>query len=149
MMDHVKRVVLLLVLVVIATAAVRTALVPESFGKYGYYRADSVGEIMELPVEFADSETCGKEDCHPEAYNIWIDGGHKTVNCETCHGPGAAHSNDTSIPVESNISREFCGRCHNKMPSRPDTFRQVDIKEHGEGFEWCVTCHNPHKPWFY
>jgi hypothetical protein len=149
MMDHVKRVVLLLVLVIIATAVVRTASVPESFGKYGHYRADSVGEIMNLSMEFADSQTCGSEECHPSAYNIWIDGGHKTVNCETCHGPAAAHSEDTSIPVESNISRAFCAKCHHKMPARPEHFRQVNTSEHAADFKWCVECHNPHKPWFY
>ncbi len=148
MQPHLKRAFIILVLIIIGFLFLRSIIVPESFGQYGWYRGDSVAELRDLPVGYAGSASCGATDCHKTIYSIWLDSGHKTVNCETCHGALEKHVIDTRVmPVPANDSREFCGLCHFKRVARPDGFTQIDPETHGENLN-CAYCHNPHKPWF-
>ncbi len=148
MQTHLKRAFTLLAIVIIAFIFVRSIAVPDSFGEYGWYRGDSVGEIRSLPVEHAGSPTCGEVDCHNTLYSIWSQSRHKTVNCETCHGPSEKHVGNVRImPEPADDSRDFCGLCHYKRVARPDEFPQIDPEIHGENLR-CAYCHNPHKPWF-
>lgn len=148
MQPHLKRALMLLVIAMIGFIAVRSLVVPDSFGQYGWYRGESVGEIRNFPVEHAGSKSCGEENCHKTIYSIWSGAGHKTVNCETCHGPSEKHvSNIRIMPPPANDSREYCGLCHFKRAARPEKFPQIDPETHGENLK-CAYCHNPHKPWF-
>ncbi len=148
MQPHLKRAFLILILAIIGFLFIRSFIVPGSFGQYGWYRGDSVKEIRDLPVGYAGSASCSDNSCHKTIYSIWADSRHKTVNCETCHGPLENHVTNTRImPVPANDSREFCGLCHFKKAARPDAFPQIDPETHGENLR-CVYCHNPHTPWF-
>ena len=148
MQPHLKRAILLLAIAIIGFIAVRSIIVPNSFGQYDWYRGDSVTEIMNLPLKHASSASCGEENCHKSIYTIWSDSGHKTINCETCHGPSEKHVNNIRImPQPANDTREFCGLCHFIRAARPSDFPQIDPETHGESLR-CAYCHNPHKPWF-
>jgi len=148
MQPHLKKAAILLAVVIIGFIGVRFVVVPSSFGQYGWYRGDSVNEIMNSPVGYAGSASCGEENCHKTLYSIWSESRHKTVNCETCHGPSQKHvSNVRIMPEPANDSREYCGLCHFKRVARPTSFPQIDPDTHGENLK-CAYCHNPHKPWF-
>ncbi len=148
MQPHIKRAVALLVMAIIGFIFVRSFIVPGSFGQYDWYRGDSVIDNRNLPVGYAGSGSCGEENCHKTIYKIWTDSRHKTVNCETCHGPAGNHVGNIRImPQPADDSREFCGRCHFKRAARPSSFPQIDPETHGENLK-CAYCHNPHKPWF-
>ncbi len=148
MQPHLKRAFIILIVVIIGFIYVRSLIVPGSFGQYGWYRGDSVPEIMNLTVEYAGSASCSDKNCHQAIYSIWADSRHKTVNCETCHGTSEEHVINTRVmPVPANDSRDFCGKCHYKRAARPVDFPQVDPETHGENLK-CAYCHNPHKPWF-
>lgn len=148
MQPHLKKAFTLLAIGIIAFIFVRSLIVPPSFGEYGWYRGDSVIENRNFPVEHAGSMSCGEEDCHKTLYSIWANSRHKTVNCETCHGPSEKHvSNVRIMPQPANDSRDFCGLCHFKRSARPENFPQIDPEIHGENLK-CGFCHNPHKPWF-
>lgn len=147
MQQHVKRALLLLGAMIIGFLVVRSVMVPDSFGKYGWYRGDSVNDSMNFKVGYSNSNKC--TDCHKNIYSVWTNASHKTVNCETCHGPSEDHINNARImPQPVNDSKEFCGLCHFKRVARPSEFPQIDPESgHGEGLR-CTYCHNPHKPWF-
>ncbi|VVB89265.1 Uncharacterised protein [uncultured archaeon] len=148
MQPHLKRAFIILILVIIGFLFVRSFIVPGSFGQYGWYRGDSVAELRELPVGYAGSASCSDVNCHNSVYTIWVNSSHKTVNCETCHGPSQNHVTDTrTMPTPANDTREFCGMCHFKRTARPADFPQIDPDTHGENLQ-CTYCHNPHKPWF-
>ena len=53
MQPHLKRAFTLLALVIIAFILVRSLVVPESFGQYGWYRGASVNELRDLPVNLS------------------------------------------------------------------------------------------------
>jgi len=89
------------------------------------------------------------------------------VRCETCHGPGAAHSKS---PTRKNIRNlghlsaqqlnEFCGRCHRppatsgekvdwnfswNIRHQPLYLNQSACFRKSGGALTCLTCHNPHE----
>ncbi len=148
MQPHLKRAFTLLAIAIIVFIVIRSLVVPDSFGQYGWYRGDSVIENRNFPVEYAGSASCGEENCHKTLYSIWADSRHKTVNCETCHGPSEKHvSNVRIMPQPADESRDFCGLCHFRRAARPEDFSQIDPEIHGKNLR-CAYCHNPHKPWF-
>ena len=148
MQPHLKRAFTLLFIAIIGFLFVRTLIVPGSFGQYGWYRGDSVNELRNFRINYSGSESCGGEDCHKNIYAVWIKDRHKSVNCETCHGPSEEHViNNRIMPLPANDTRDYCGICHFKRVARPSTFPQIDPDTHGENLR-CVYCHNPHKPWF-
>lgn len=125
---------------------VRHLLIPDSFGKYGHYRADVLQEIESTPAVFADKEDC--HACHSDIHEQILEDAHAEISCLACHGPGNLHVED---PLPGNIAkgntREFCGRCHEKNAARPSyVVFQVDMETHNiEGD--CIDCHNPHQVW--
>lgn len=148
MQPHLKRAFTILALIIIAFIFVRSLVVPESFGQYGWYRGDSVRELRNLGANYTGSTSCGEANCHENIYTVWSKDRHKTVNCETCHDPAQKHVLNAREPLrKADDSRDFCGKCHFKRISRPETFPQIDSETHGEDLR-CVYCHNPHKPWF-
>jgi uncharacterized CHY-type Zn-finger protein len=126
--------------------AVRAAVIPKSFGRYGPYRGAALAEISSRPVKFAGHDAC--EGCHPDVLEIKSKGVHAHVNCESCHGPLAKHADDpaTVKPVLPDVAT-LCVRCHTVNSAKPAAFPQVDAKEHSQGMA-CNTCHQPHSPGF-
>ena len=124
--------------------AMRSVLVPKSFGQYGHYRGDAMAEIAARPVNFAGHETC--EGCHDEVLQKKKDGKHSHVNCEACHGPQAAHANDPATVQPPKLDTAvLCVRCHEANAAKPKNFPQVASADHSSGMP-CDTCHQPHSP---
>jgi Cytochrome c7 and related cytochrome c len=141
---HLIRLAGVFLLGVVLFFVLRSVMVPRSFGRYGPFRGDALAEISARPVAFAGHETC--ENCHPDEVALKANGAHKTVNCESCHGPLAKHADDpgTVQPVLPDVAK-LCIRCHSENISKPSGFPQVDAKEHSGG-QACDTCHKPHSP---
>lgn len=143
---HLIRVAAVFLLGAIAFVAVRAAILPKSFGRYGPYRGDALKEIMSRPVAYAGHQQC--EGCHPDVLEVKAKGVHGQVSCESCHGPLAKHAEEPTAvkPVLPNVAT-LCVRCHTENIAKPTGFPQVDAKEHAQG-QLCNTCHQPHSPGF-
>jgi cytochrome c553 len=154
--QHLIRVGILALFVIIGFTVIRNIMVPESFGRYGHYRADAIAEEMAYELVYQGSSVCKK--CHTEKYKNWSSGRHKVVNCEICHSPANVHIKKPVIKsgtktIATNYSNALCIRCHLKLPARPHDFNntphpQIDVKKHmkGKGRLKCFKCHNPHYP---
>ncbi len=142
-----QQIISLAILFAIAIAALvwaRILLIPESFGEYGHYRADAVGEIASQEIKYAGSSAC--VDCHDDVSELKERSYHRDVSCEVCHGPAARHidSPDEFIPAAPR-GRGNCPLCHGYNPARPTGFPQIITMLHNPG-EACMKCHNPHNP---
>ena len=141
-----KRLALAFAIFISAFLIIRHALVPKTFGQYGFYRGASLTEIAQTPIKYAGQKAC--LDCHQDIDDLKKQDVHSEISCETCHGPGQKHSEngDTTL-LERPVSRESCGRCHSKNAAKQkDAVFQVDLKEHNTQKK-CIECHNPHQPW--
>ena len=141
--EHLVRLALVAAVLVVIFFAIRRAIVPASFGKYGHYRAASLDEIRARPISFAGHEAC--EACHDEIVRVKLAGKHAHINCEACHGPAAKHADD---PFNNHALKPdpatLCLRCHQADSAKPKSFPQVVSSEHyGPA---CGDCHNPHHP---
>jgi hypothetical protein len=145
-MNHLARAgVALFIVLVFIFIGLRIMPVPDWLVDYGFHPEEAevnAKEWASLPIQYIGSAVC--VDCHQNKYTIWQQGNHRTVACESCHGPGRDHTKTGETPTII-PSREFCGRCHSRLISRPVGFSQVDMKDMG-GDEVCVVCHDPHEP---
>ena len=146
MPPQLKRILPLFTVFVLLFLFIRYLLIPDSFGEHGHYRFNSVEENMQKKINYAGNKICG--DCHEDyVENLTLDL-HAGLSCETCHGPGMAHSeieDAESITIERD--RKFCGLCHSLNSSRKiEMVVQVDLNDHNIEKN-CIDCHNPHMPW--
>ncbi len=150
--NHLIRGGILALLAIVGFTVVRFLTLPESWGKYGHYRANAVTEEMAKEPRYQGAETCKK--CHSARYEEWNSGKHGVVNCENCHGQAKEH---TAKPGKKTIaidrSMDLCLMCHRKLPARPHDFAetpqpQIDPEEHlkGKGDLKCFNCHKVHHP---
>ncbi len=165
--QHIIRLVIVLVVVVSVLLVVRSALVPPTFGEYGSYVGASVEVIRNKPVKYVGNDVC--KSCHKKEWKIWNRREHHTVSCEVCHGPGAAHSVEDAdprpLPVRSMAdgkmptqAHNLCNSCHAKSPGRMGEHPQIIAEEHLAEFRiteeskdyeesmQCLTCHKGHAP---
>ncbi len=135
-----------LVLVTLAIIALyftaRYFMTPETFGQFGFYRGASLNEHATRPLSFAGKESC--RNCHEEALQLVSQFEHKTLSCETCHGPAMSHVIDPETPLVK-IEDGSCLRCHRSDPSRPSWLAQISLDDHYES-DSCTDCHTPHQP---
>ena len=147
--------------------AVRAALVPATFGEYGAYVGASVETIRNKPIQYVGSERC--KSCHKKEWKKWRKREHQTVNCEVCHGAGAAHSVEDAdprpLPLRSMTNgkmlkqvHDLCMSCHATAPGRRGEHPQIIAKDHlaefkiteeSKDFEesmQCIICHPGHAP---
>lgn len=132
-----------LFLVVVVT---RFFLLPESWISAKPHQAAKVEREMQKAPHYAGMATC--RECHQEEYQAKLGGFHRTIGCENCHGPAAAHvanKDDKSAVPPKHREREFCLGCHGFLASRPNGFPQVDGEKHNPRKK-CVSCHDPHDP---
>jgi hypothetical protein len=146
MPPQLKRLIPLFVIFIGLFLLARYFLVPESFGKYGHYRANSLDDNAAAKLNYAGEGACA--ECHDDVAELKSQDVHTDLACETCHGPGKAHAdNPDSASVLKPTGFELCGLCHSKNPAKnPDVIIQVDLKKHYPETD-CIKCHNPHKPW--
>jgi cytochrome c5 len=157
---HLIRGGFLALIVIIGFTVIRNIVVPDSFGKYGYYRAEAVTDEMSKEPLYQGADTCKK--CHEPRHKEWSSGKHGTVNCEDCHGAAKEHVTKTVSATDMvigkktitvNRTKELCLQCHLQLSGRPDKSApipqpQIDIEKHLKGKKEsnCFKCHNPHYP---
>lgn len=145
-MNHLfKAGMLLVAMVAFFLVGLRVIPVPAQLAEFGFHPKDTVeNERMwaSLPLQYSSSSVC--VDCHQDKYTMWEKGSHRSVSCESCHGPARAHI-ESGAPEVLDTSRELCGLCHARLISRPSNFPQVDTTKMG-GDQECITCHDPHEP---
>jgi len=155
--SHIIRFAVILILVGICFLLVRSFLVPDSFGiygtyKYGFHRGDSDSEQAARPALYRGADKCIA--CHADQAAKILEGGHKFVTCEACHGVWQAHNSQTKAVVTKDISSDACLLCHKKLDARPKGFPQIEgLKKHmleqEQDFEdgmACGDCHDSHEP---
>ena len=144
--QHIKRLILVFAIFIALFLVARHFLVPESFGKYGPYRAAAMEDYAQIEIHYAGQQACF--DCHQDVEDLKAQDVHSSIHCETCHGPGQKHvvSGEASDIIKPS-GREFCGSCHVKNAAKPkDAVFQVELAKHNIDKN-CVECHNPHQPW--
>ncbi len=144
MPSQAKRLLLLFAIAIAVLLLLRHLLVPESFGRYGHYRANAVGDVASAKLHYAGHLVC--RECHEDIAAVKTSSMHAPVACEACHGPGYAHTQDpTTYKLSAPRGRKRCAYCHSYDASRPTGFPQINPAQHG-GDDPCITCHNPHQP---
>ena len=153
---HVIRIVVILIVAGIAGIGVRAMMIPDSFGRYGHYRADAIQDEMNREIRNGTNVSC--RPCHPYIKEMHFSGVHRTVSCEFCHGPVADHIQDNKVIAklpkkQGGEIRALCLRCHNqiirarpkeaiKMVAMPDHLKEKHVQlDHN-----CNQCHNVHAP---
>ena len=144
MPQQVPRLLVVFSVAVVGLLAARRALIPPTFGDKGHYRAAALPAIAARPIKYAGYQAC--EDCHGDLAEKRLNGNHRSVGCETCHGPAAAHV-ESPADVKPTVpnTRQFCVTCHAYNPSRPTGFPQIDPAAHNYP-KPCKDCHDPHAP---
>ena len=143
MAPQVSRLLIVFIVLAVAFLALRAAMVPASFGKRGFYRADALKMLADRPMAHAGRLACLK--CHED--NVKASLHFKAgVSCEVCHGPALAHVEDCTdvklYPLRPKLER-LCGTCHAMIPGRRSSFPQVTLKDHNPGVA-CKECHQFH-----
>jgi cytochrome c553 len=144
MPKHVVRLLALMAAGLALAVVAKWYLTPDSFYRFGHYRAASVTEIAALQPVHRTSASC--VDCHDEEHAKWSASNHKSVACEDCHGPARTHPKGgiKKLPIPEDTIR-LCSVCHEATAGRPATQPQIVLAAHAKG-EQCAGCHNPHSP---
>jgi cytochrome c553 len=142
MPKHVVRLVSLIAALLVITVIARWFLIPETFYEFGHFRAASVSEIAALEPVYQTASYC--QGCHSERHAQWSASNHKSVTCETCHGPAKGHPQNGKLPIPADSVR-LCTLCHEATAGRPPVQPQVQVAQHAGG-QQCAACHNPHSP---
>jgi predicted nucleic-acid-binding Zn-ribbon protein len=158
-LSYKKRLVLVILSIIVMAGGglgVKQLLIPESFGRYGHYRADAIKEAAAIPIRHGTNASCFS--CHPFEAKIHRAGLHKTISCEFCHGPYADHVTNGKVagklPVKTGRDiTTLCLRCHNteirarskkviKTVALPDHLKVQHVKT----THTCNQCHHVHAP---
>ncbi len=144
MPDQIKRLLVVIASLVVLFLVVRNFFIPESFGKFGHYRAAALDTVAALPLSYAGHNAC--LDCHDDIDKVKSASYHRGVNCEACHGPGHAHIESMGDSVlTAPRDRDYCVLCHGYSSAKPTGFPQIDPITHNP-VRPCITCHHPHAP---
>jgi len=142
---HLKRLMMLGVIIVSLFLLLKHVLTPDSFGQFGHYRGKAIDEIAAHPIKFVGNSAC--VTCHDTIVTMKNEGYHSDLSCEGCHGAGALHADHPKTEkLFKPATREFCGKCHSINKARPEkAITQQNIKDHHPEKN-CIKCHNPHQP---
>ena len=147
---HTVPVFVILGIIVIGGMVARELFVPASSGLYGAYRGEAVNDARDKPLSHVGNKACA--ECHGDIDALRVKDVHASVQCESCHGAGAAHAADPDQAITAPDGRNACLTCHRKLDARPGPFPQIDVAEHYKflGVEdvsvACIECHSPHEP---
>ncbi len=141
---HLVRPAVFLLAMLTAFLVIRSAIIPEAFGRYGHYRPGALDLVRQHPIAYAGQDACIV--CHEDEAKNRAVGKHAHVGCEACHGALEQHARDPAayvpkLPEAANL----CRACHEKDAAKPKSFPQVVTAEHSGGVA-CNTCHQPHNP---
>ncbi|MDD3324079.1 MAG: multiheme c-type cytochrome [Sulfurospirillaceae bacterium] len=133
----------------------RAFMVPDSWGKYGYYRGNYINEEASRILTNGTNESC--KECHIEVYEMAAEDKHEKLSCEACHGPVAKHAADGKkigdMPVtKSENQKALCLKCHQQVVGRPDKIKMIELPKHLEDQKvklthTCDQCHVVHAPY--
>ena len=142
--EHLFRLAAIFAFAALLFVIVKAEMRPVDFGRDGHYRPAAVDTIRARPISYAGQKAC--VDCHSDIVQTRALARHKSVACESCHGPLAKHASgtDETKPTRPD-GKILCARCHAAKTGKPKRYPVVDIKEHA-GDENCLTCHKPHDP---
>lgn len=148
---HITRLLIIIALLIVGFLVVRSLLIPASFGEYGHYRGNNLEEQMNIPLVHQSSDFCS--ECHQLQLNDWMESGHRSVNCEVCHGHWEIHNGNLKT-MTADKGSGACLLCHQKLTGRPSDFPQIgslamhlEEQEVSEEDEYdCIDCHDPHMP---
>lgn len=144
MPPQIRRLVLLTLGIVGSYVVARKLLTPPTFGEYGWYRAAALEENAAHKPVFSGMKSC--DECHSDVLQKVAKYEHKTVSCESCHGPSRMHADDPDVKTpRGTLADGDCLRCHQSSPSRPSWLKQVDPIEHYRS-DKCTGCHIAHQP---
>ena len=142
--EQVSRIGTVLVLIVVAVVALRFSIIPQSYFSMPLHRMETMQREAAQPTVLAGSVSC--RECHDEIYALKATGFHKTLGCESCHSPSAAHAEDPEAATPTAPrDRKHCPVCHAYDSARPTGFPQINPRSHNP-LKACITCHNPHAP---
>jgi len=146
----------LIVFGIIGTILVaRSIVMPDSWGKYGHYRADYIDEEASRAIKYGQNDSC--MSCHEEVVELKNEGKHKRLSCEMCHSPLSEHVKDGKKFADMHVAKDddldkTCLRCHQtNVIGRPKDFPTIDKKEHLKSKRvradhHCNQCHTVHHP---
>lgn len=145
---HLIRMAALFAAGVVVFLILRTLLVPKDFGRLGHYRAGALEDNKALPLVHAGKAAC--LECHGDVARTMAakQSGHRTIGCESCHGPQAAHATAEDpgrLKPKLPEARPLCLGCHSEDSARPAFLPQQDPKRHNPKSA-CADCHSPHAP---
>jgi uncharacterized CHY-type Zn-finger protein len=142
--EHLLRLAALFAGGLLVFGVARAELVPKGFGTLGHYRASAIDDVRKKPIEYAGQAACA--DCHADVADLRAKARHKSIACESCHGPLAKHAADPgAMTPKLPVATPLCTHCHAANTGKTKRYPTVDITEHA-GTESCVTCHKPHDP---
>ncbi|HTM26073.1 MAG TPA: multiheme c-type cytochrome [Vicinamibacterales bacterium] len=142
--EHLLRLAGLFVLGLLVFGVARAELVPATFGTLGHYRAQAIDDVRAKPIGYAGQAACA--ECHADVVDLRAQARHKSIACESCHGPLAKHAQaPEQLTPKLPVARPLCVHCHAANTGKSKRYPTVDIKDHA-GDESCVTCHKPHNP---
>ena len=167
-----------LVLVLIAAAGagyllLRGAVLPESYGQLGPYRAAALDEIAARPNYWQSDATCLA--CHANVGEQRAGSLHEAVRCAHCHGVGKTHvaqaqlaaagpgitiskavawdgKLDSRLDLFITKDRDICLSCHEAAVGMPADFHKITAAEHldsqgaadVDARDACFECHKGH-----
>ncbi len=142
--QQVPRLAVVFLLAVIGLVVARGVLIPETFGDIGHYRAAAIDSIVAHEKQYAGHQECAL--CHGPINELRLEGNHRGVACEVCHGASAAHvAGPMDVKPSAPRERALCPMCHAYNAARPTGFAQIDPVAHNP-LTPCITCHEPHEP---
>jgi len=155
----------------IAFLTIRYFAIPESWDNDAWYRRDALSLLQQQEPVFGGNESCAGITCHEDRRYLiedarsehrlrirWLGWAtHKTLSCESCHGPLGDHVID-GLKVQKAVvvhDSTLCLRCHEKRLGRnrigENTIVSFREDEYHESLSVtkksvCVNCHDPHEP---
>ena len=149
---HIFRIFILAIVVFLSFLIVRGFNIPDSWGVFGNYRADSLITKVNQNLIHGDRSSC--RGCHEEIDQTLKAGMHKALPCEGCHEPLSTHVEKEKKTKDMAIYRsgERCLICHQKLDARPSGFPQIEQEVHlrDQDVEFypeiCLDCHESHSP---
>jgi len=149
--SHLTRLGIILIAGFCGFLLVKAMATPSSWNHVVWYRGDNQIEMKKLPLVHGGNESC--QPCHEEEHDDVLEFGHKTLNCESCHGPLLDHvRGDKKIAdaIVMDKSNWQCLNCHRELISRPKDFPQFTkaVRRHRniQKRTVCQKCHDPHDP---
>ena len=153
---HLIKLIIAMIVVGALAFAARKVLIPDSMGFYGHYRGADIEDQRNVTIRHGTNDSCF--ECHKYIRTAHMNGVHKNVSCEICHGPYGDHVAEgkkvgTLLVKRGQDINQLCLRCHNKIiQARPRTsIKTVGMPEHLEDRQvslthTCNQCHMVHDP---